>query len=343
MDIKMLLSYSFENWLGRMLTSFLGLWGVVEIVEWIGWKPLEQSALSVKAYVFISAGLIIWFIITLVLHTKTSIVSKPLPTTMIETLKTLALNKQYESVIRYRDGFSRAMFVEGKPSERLRLGEIIEDSALKTGNKEIQAAALIDDIGWTLVTMKEFDKAENNILHGQKIALEIDDPYWTSKSYRHLAGLYFEKKNYKKATEHLDSARKFAQRIPAEIRKQEMIAGIEYGAALTALKLNNNEEALSHLEISEQLRKKVGDQSRIVKMYALKGKIAEAINDIQYAHDCFRQGLEKATMVGRTDEIILNHLGLARVYDAKNDPQKAAEHRDHADQLRKNTPVPFES
>ena len=67
-------------------------------------------------------------------------------------------------------------------------------------------------------------------------------------------------------------------------------------------------------------------------MYALEGKIEEGKKNISRAKDIFRKGLVSAEEVNRKDEIIRNHLGLARVLKCE-DVQRAKEHLKSAQDL----------
>jgi hypothetical protein len=48
-------------------------------------------------------------------------------------------------------------------SERIKVGEFVEEAAARTNNHEAQVAALIDDIGWTNAVVGNIDSARNFI------------------------------------------------------------------------------------------------------------------------------------------------------------------------------------
>src|SRR5207245_4335543 len=81
--------------------------------------------------------------------------------------------------------------------------------------------------------------------------------------------------------------------------KMEMLAGVSYGRAVIAHLEGKLEEALTWLEQSEKLRKALGDPSRAVRVYAVKGKILEARGDIPSAKDLYRSEERRVGEEGR--------------------------------------------
>ena len=261
---------------------------------------------------------------------------------LVSELRRLASQGNYETILRYRDTFSRFLWLEGKAKERVRLGEIAEDAAAKLGNKQVRIAALVDDIGWSLMSLGQLAKAQTALLHGLRLAKELREQYWISKAYRHLAGSYLEAKDYGNAWKYLGLASKAAAKILDADARAEMLAGIEYGRAVTAHLTNKLDDALKYIETSDRLRKKLGDASRMVRTYNMKGKIAEAIGDAGLAKDLYRTGLNESLKIRRKDEMIRNHLGLARVYAREGSSKLAQKHALEARKLLTGTPVPFE-
>jgi tetratricopeptide (TPR) repeat protein len=256
----------------------------------------------------------------------------------------------YSAVIRYRDAFSRMLWIEGHLEQRLKLGDITEDAAIKLGNLKAQIASLIDDLGWTSVALGRYEKAVGFLKHGLRLAEAANEYYWSAKAHRHLGGLYVEKRDYPRAYEHLTAAMEEALKVPIEPERNEMVAGIEYGLAITAYSGADYEVALKHLETSNRLRRDLGDESRTVRIYAMIGKIYEAKNDLSQAKDNFRKGIREAKRVGRVDEEIRNLLGLARVLaeeyrlDGTQLPKKEESDRCQAQaaELMQLTPIPLE-
>lgn len=256
-------------------------------------------------------------------------------------LEELLKNGQYQTILRRRENFSRSLWVEGKPNERIRLGKIAEEAAARLKDKKTQMGILIDDLGWTSVTMGKYKEAISYINHGMQLAEELKDYYWISKGYRHLAGIEMEARKYDNAKTEMEKALKSAKKIPDNNLKNEMLAGIYYGMSLMSLSNDELKKAKDYVDKSEELRLIVGDVSRIVKIYSLKGKIAEIQGNVRRAKDYYLEGLEEAKKNGRTDELIRNQLGLARIYELEGNKEFANQYLDKSQKLLLETPIPY--
>ena len=265
-------------------------------------------------------------------------------------LQHLASNREHHTIIRLRNALSRLFWVEGRLTERVAIGLATENAAAEIGDKQTQISALVDDLGWTLVALRQYDRAEGYIQHGLALADSIDAHYWIAKSHRHLAGIHTMSKRYESAYEALDQAEAAAQPIkdakaqPIKGAKKqwELLAGIEYARAITALLEGNLDDARQYAVKTEELRNKVGDQTRTLRILALKGKIELAANNVRLAKDHFRQGLSEAVAFGRRDEMIRNSIGLAKVCSIEGNDDDAKAHRSRAAEMSRDTPVPFE-
>jgi nucleoside phosphorylase/tetratricopeptide (TPR) repeat protein len=260
----------------------------------------------------------------------------------VAELANLVKRKQYETIVRYRETFSRFLWVEGRLKERVRMGRIAEDAAAKLGKTDVQIAALLDDVGWSLAALRKFKDSKQSLLHGLRLAQDAGNRYWAAKAHRHLAGLYLEEGKHKLAFKELATAERLAKKIPDRRERIEMLAGIAYGRAVIAHLNGQLKDALRYLNRSEKLQEILHDASRAVRFYALKGKIAEAKGDLGLAKDLYRRGLEQANKIGRKDEMIRNELGLARVFAADGDAARSLKHRTEAQTMLKVTPVPYE-
>lgn len=324
--------------LTRFITVLGTMWLFEELLDHFSIKFLKGNFLA-----FISIVLNIWILIEILYYylkmrkRETSLSFK-----LIQELESLYANGDYESILRHRQNFSRILWIEGKAKERIRLGEIAEDAAVKIGDKIAQVSILIDDLGWSLVSQKEFESAIRYLKHGLKIATEINEYYWIAKAHRHLAGINIEAERIADAIKELELAENAALQIKTDPLKTEMLAGIYYGISVANLKNESLDLALEYLNKSENLRAIGNDRTRIVKIYSLKGKIYEAKEDYDSAKDYYRQGLTEAKRIGRIDEVIRNHMGLARVFEIQGDKKNSQFHLNEAKNLSESTPVPFE-
>lgn len=259
-----------------------------------------------------------------------------------QELLNLFKSKQFRKILRLRDAMSRYLWVEGSLKARIVLGEYSEESALQLGDIRSQVAALIDDMGWTLVAMKEYTRAAESIKHGGELARKEGLVYWEAKAKRHIAGIYTIKNEFQKAYDALEEARPLAELVADPIKKLEIVAGIEYAIAMTALREKDLEKAEIHVEKSDELRRKAGDDSRTIRCASLRGKIELEKGNLGAAKDHFRVGLEESTSIGRRDEMIRNHLGLAFLFKNENNIEKYNYHKSISNELKKDTPVPYE-
>ena len=256
----------------------------------------------------------------------------------LDQLKALQAKDQHEAVVRYHESLSRLLWVEGHLHARIQAGTLIANSAATVENRRVQAAVLIDDLGWTNVALKKYEAAKDNIIYGISVAMQVPDPYLVAKGYRHLAGLAVEQNNNIEALRNFDLARQNAADMSESSKKNEFLGGLAYGEAQLSLKENKLDLALKQVEESESLRREVGDDSRTVRVYALRGRIQEMQGDRLRARDSYIKGLHMAKRIGRVDEEIRNLEGLSRV-----DADLAASRRysREADELKTRTPIPY--
>lgn len=265
---------------------------------------------------------------------------------LISYIRRLSSRHCVRHVMRLHSALSRYLWVEGLLNARVALGEAAEGAASELNDREGQLSALVDDLGWTLVAKKEYQKATEKIEFGKHLAQRWSRPYWIAKAHRHLAGIATILRKFDDADSHLRDAENALRGISEEdSEKQSMLAGLEYARAINDLMRGQYDAGLQHIEKSDDLRLKGGDPTRIVRSFALRGKILLAKNDlisIGEAKNQFRQGLARATDLGRRDEIIRNHNGLARIAVLEKDEETAQYHRKLSRELSKDTPVPYE-
>jgi hypothetical protein len=254
----------------------------------------------------------------------------------------LSEKHRHRSMLRLRDALSRYLWVEGQLRERLELGIAAEAAAAELRDKKSQIACLVDDMGWTLVALNQYDRAKRHLEHGLDIASELSESYWVSKAYRHLAGISLSQRNFDASLQNLAKAEERAAGITPNSEKIDMLAGIEYARTLTYLYSGDTTSAREYEAKTRELRKQSGDASRLVRLHALGGKIAVAEGRLDVAKDCFRTGLAEAEALGRRDEMIRNHRGLAMIYQWEANKKLERKHRASADRLSKDTPVPYE-
>lgn len=321
----------------RALSIFLATWGVIEALNYWSIKPFEDNFLAFILLVF----LIITIVEFSIYYLNSSSARGILVEALIEEAGLMLAEKRYGEILRRREMFSRSLWIEGKPTERIRLGEIAKEAAIRTNDIRAKTEILIDDLGWTLVSVERFAEADEYLRHGLDSAISINDCYLAAKANRHLGGIHLEAKDFATAKARMQSAEAFAKNIESEPKRNEMLAGIYYGMAVIALHEHDLETAAKYADKTEGLRLAVGDSTRYVKVFSLKGSIHEAWGQRNLAEENFLKGLEVSLNIGRRDEIIRNRLGLARIAKSRNDESKYLEHFNSAQTLLKTTPIPF--
>jgi tetratricopeptide (TPR) repeat protein len=232
------------------------------------------------------------------------------------------------------------LWVEGQLRVRVEIGKRIAEAAAAINDKNTLMGVLIDDLGWTYVALKNHEEARSNITRGMEIADELNAYYWLAKGHRHLAGIAIELRDRERAAAEFKQARKDAERIEPAKTRTEMLAGIDFGEAEFYLNGGETSRALILVKESEERRKQGGDESRIVKVYALRGKIEEAMGQTARATEIFQRGLREARKIGRVDEQIRCLEGLAGI---EKDPEQKRRLEDAANQLKARTPIPYDS
>ena len=266
----------------------------------------------------------------------------------IKKAKKMLEEERYEDILilRKKEKWSRSLWVEGKPYARLELGGIAKTAAINLQDYKNLTEIYIDDLGWTFVSVGKYGEAKTNLQRGLECAEKIQDNddkyYWLAKAKRHLAGIEVENEEYSKSDALMNESISFANNIKDEQRKNEMLAGIYYGQSIRFLKAgpkdrDNIGKSLKYAKDSEALRK-VGEETRSVKIYSLKGNIYEAKGDKPKAEEQYRIGLKQSKELKRTDEFIKNSLGLARILNNEKEKKQLLK---KAKELLSETPVPY--
>jgi hypothetical protein len=259
--------------------------------------------------------------------------------------KLLLKTKKYHSIIRLRAALSRYFWLEGKLVERVFLGEAAEEAALHVGDFTSQVACLIDDIGWTKVVAKDYKGAKEAINHGLTKAVTLNQHYWVAKAHRHLSGIYALEKNESESIIEMNKAKKCAESIPVDSEKKEVLAGIECANVMNYLVLGNFTslpEMENSIELAQNIYEELNDETRLIRLNALRGKMAFKQENLPKAKEFFITGLKKSEEIGRKDEMIRNLNGLSDVYKALNEQPRSDEYSKRARTLILETPVPFE-
>jgi tetratricopeptide (TPR) repeat protein len=332
--------------------SYAALWTFLEASASFGLNPLKDSGIFGHIVLLLFAANI-----TLIVALFRGILplsrrparsprmhysGEELSRTLVTQFREMLTCEDYQTILRLGVPLSRALWLEGQYHTRVEVGRVVEEAANRLHDYEAQAQALMDDIGWTSVALGQLDEAEKYIARGIDVANDNELNYLSAKGYRHLAGIEIQKKAPTEALSWLDMAHQAANAISSADKKREMLAGIEYGRAEALLHRDELNDALAASEGALNMFLEGDDNSRAVKVYAQIGKIRERKRQLLEARDSYREGLRLAEEVDRADEIIRNHLGLARVALGQGDKKQATHHLDIAKEMQKETPLVFE-
>jgi tetratricopeptide (TPR) repeat protein len=338
-------SRSVVAFFARGISFYIAAGGLLSLGQYFHVEPFQQPISGWLFFCVLVA--LLWLGLELALSGRIAPIrfwnqKQTLADALLAEVNHMANKRNYEAILRYRGSFGRSLWLDGMPHHRLQLAHLAQVAALHLDDKRSYVEILIDDIGWTHVSLQHYPEASQNILHGLQIARHQQFYYWIAKAHRHLAGIAIEQHNYVEAETQLANAERACGDIQAQNELLEMSAGIQYGKAVLALRTGQHKEALACLVRSEELRKTQGDRSRIVKIHALRGNIAEVSRDLPSAFDAYTAGYGAAEHVARRDEMIRNLRGLTRVSAALGRHEDAVKYKATAAKLEKHSPIPFD-
>lgn len=261
---------------------------------------------------------------------------------IVDYAKSLNHQDHFGHFFRVYDTFSRHLWLEGRLETRVKLGKCAEEAAAKANDDVRLIQVLIDDLGWTNVALRRYDAAKDAIRRGIEKAKDLGISFWVAKGLRHLAGIATLEHNHEESLKLLAESEVIASTLPDRKERVEMLTGIEYAKATTLLRQRKPSDALASIERFSTLVSQSGDLTRRVRVFAIKGQAHLLANKWSDAKEEFIKGLKAAEEMGRADEVIRNHRGLAECYKHFNDIDLMAKHVAQAEKLESETPVPFE-
>lgn len=330
----------------RSATAFAGCWGVLEVLnyflklEWVADYRLRGLLAFAAVVLLVTLSDLCAFLRAqaLRLYAESKKKDEQLATfqTSLETAQkqdvTSALvsemqqafnNKRWKEVIRIGAAMSRPLWITGRYPLRIQLGTLVESAAAYEGNRAAQAAALIDDLGWTKAALGRFDEAKASIEHGVKLAREAGQHYLVSKGNRHLAGIAIKLSQLEDAAEFLAKARTASASVDDARLKSELEASFCYSEAVQQRKQGLFAEALQNFEEAQRRFTELGDHDRSVKCYGSMGDIYLQTKNIPAAKDSYRTGLSLARQASRKDAELRCLRGLAETATAEGQAAEA--------------------
>lgn len=256
---------------------------------------------------------------------------------MLEEIRELFGKSQYHAILRRARWFSRYLWVEGQVGERIEVGDLVRQAALRVGDREAEAAALIDDLGWSHVVKRQYRQAQSEILEGIVAANEAKVPYWVARGHRHLAGLRIEMGLHDEAYQELDRAASAAMQISKNDRDQ-MLAAIEYGRALCALRAGDYDRCAEYINSAESIM----PERVALRGYFLRGMVLLRKGSITQAESEFQRGTAAASNEGEREEELRNREGLIEVHLTRGELDRAEREQIEVQRIQDETPAPYE-
>lgn len=312
-------------------STCLTLFSVLSVISFFAGDDFAYNQFDIwmKAYLYLSIAIIITaiqIIVQLFLinrdYLKENEIRKESGDSLLYYLESAFEQERWTEVVKIGTSLSEALWYTGKFSLRIRIGELLEESARNCNNVYVRAEALLDDLGWSKHRMKMGGIAE--IRKGLSIAEENDFPYLIAKGHRHLCHIEADGGHIDEALKHYEVAIENIDRIEDKRKQQEMRGNVEYAHAKIYYAQCNFTEALKAIAISIAQYKLNNDPDREVKMYNFKGEIllkSEVTDEL--ALDAFQQGYQLALNISNNVNILRNAISISRIYKNRGNTKMA--------------------
>ena len=234
-------------------------------------------------------------------------------TSLLEELRLAYAQRNWEEVITIGSPLSRPLWLTGRYQLRLYIGHLVEGAAAFSGRFDMQASALIDDLGWTSIALRRYNEGINHLLHGIKVAEDHGLCGLVCRAYRHLSGAYLKLGNIEQAGKYSDKSAEWLFKVENGVEKTQLEAGFAYHRAKELQLRGNNQEALIALISAQEMFVRLSDNDRANKVYGPIGQVYLELGNLASAKDTFRRGLETARLSARRDSELENLIGLAEI------------------------------
>jgi len=242
---------------------------------------------------------------------------------LLEFFENKKTGKVNADIVRFGLALSTPVWLSHKYQTRKAIGELVEDAANNPHNIGAIIKVLIDDLGWTNVELGLYSEAEDKIKLGIYLAEKHSNNYYVAKGYRHLFGLNYRQGNIEIAEKHLKDSKEVTEKLPADKKKDELIAELHFATSSLEFKKGNLEKSLQEIEIAHEKYKLLADKEWIIKILARKGEILLSQKKYEEAHIIFKQGLEDSKTYYFNRQIVKNLIGLGLFHLARTQIPKA--------------------
>lgn len=172
-------------------------------------------------------------------------------------------NEDNEFILNLGVAISKELWVRGHYETLKSIGIILEETASRESNIDLQVEALIDHLGWMVASNSDLINGAKYIHLGLDFALEHGLFHKVSKAYRHLAAIELKKVSPIESEALLAKALNFANKIEDEDFRLEHLAPIYYGLSELCLRNGRLSEAVKYHENAKETYKKVGKHSNL--------------------------------------------------------------------------------
>lgn len=327
-----------SNWEKLIIVSSMtfggtcaALFTILSIISFFAGEDFTYNNFDtwLKVYLYLSIAFIITamqIIIQLFLinknHQKDNEIRKESGDSLLYYLESAFEQERWTEVVKIGTSLSEALWYTGKFSLRIRIGELLEESARNSNNDYVRAEALLDDLGWSKHRMKMGGISE--IKKGLNLATENNFPYLISKGHRHLCHIEADAGHVEVALNHYKVAIDNIERIEDKRKRQEMRGNVEYAHAKIFYAQSNYTEALKSIAITIAQYKLNNDPDREVKMYNFKGEIllrSEPTDEL--ALDAFQYGYQLALKISNNVNILRNAISISKIYKSRGSDKMA--------------------
>ena len=228
-----------------------------------------------------------------------------------------------EEIIRLGIALSTPLWLSHHYLTRKQIGTYVYEAAIDTADTNAQIKVLIDDLGWTNVELGLYEEAEAKLRLGIKLAEEAKNEYYLSKGYRHLFGINYRNGDLEKAEQYLKLAVEYADKLPPDKKKDELIAEIHFAKSSLEYKKHNLDISLREIEAATEQYKNIPDREWTIKIAARRGDILLERNEIEEAMTVFRHGLHEAKKYHLNKQMVANMIGVSKCQYIRGDYEDA--------------------
>jgi tetratricopeptide (TPR) repeat protein len=221
-------------------------------------------------------------------------------------MKDAESNSRWSEIIKLGTALSEVLWYTSRKKLRIDVGHIVSVAARQLNDTEALARAQIEDIGNTMLGLRDVEQGISYIKQGIKVAEDNNHTFLVSRGYRNLANCYSYKSETSRATEALKKAEAAAAQLPAGEKKLEALGAIEYARCKVRQSDGDYQGAIAALDRALLYYADLANQfpatrrdnkDRLVKIHREKGAIYLRMNKADsrdLAYESLQAGLQLA-------------------------------------------------